>query len=185
MAEETPRARAAGAERAGLLGRLLPNWLLATGSCVLFAAVLAALARGQAHWHAIPLLVWLHLGTMLIALGLTPVMLLRPKGDVPHRALGYAWLSAILASAGISLFLKFDRNDGSLQGLGVFTGDFSPIHALSILVLIMGPLLVYFARTHNRAAHERVVRGLVMGALLLAGGLTFPFGRLLGAWLFG
>lgn len=168
-----------------MLQRFLPNWLLAVGSFVLFAAVLAALARGHAHWHAIPVLVWPHLATMLIALGLTPIMLLRPKGDRPHRGLGYAWLGAMLSSAMISLFLKFDRADGSLQGLGVFSGDVSPIHALSILVLIMGPLLAYFARTHNRAAHERVVRGLVMGALLLAGGLTFPFGRLLGAWLFG
>jgi uncharacterized membrane protein len=30
-----------------------------------------------------------------------------------------------------------------------------------------------------------MVRGMVTGALLVAGFFTFPFGRMLGAWLFG
>ncbi len=164
---------------------LLPNWLLAALSLALFVAVCMALARGQAHWSAIPIMVWAHLGSILLATGLTPIMLLRPKGDRPHRAIGYVWVTAMVGTALISLFLKLNRNDGALQGLGVFTGDFSPIHALSVFVLIMVPLLVIFARQHKCAAHERAVRGLVIGALLIAGTFTFPFGRLMGAWLFG
>ena len=36
------------------------------------------------------------------------------------------------------------------------------------------------ARTHKVALHRSSVRGMVTGALLIAGFFTFPFGRLLG-----
>jgi uncharacterized membrane protein len=45
--------------------------------------------------------------------------------------------------------------------------------------------MIWAARTHRYAAHRRAVRGMVTGALLIAGFFTFPFGRLLGHWLFG
>jgi uncharacterized membrane protein len=35
------------------------------------------------------------------------------------------------------------------------------------------------------ARHRRTIRALVIGALLVAGFFTFPFGRMLGVWLFG
>jgi uncharacterized membrane protein len=46
-------------------------------------------------------------------------------------------------------------------------------------------LLVWYARRHQVARHRGAVRGMVMGALLVAGFFTFPFGRLMGRWLFG
>ncbi|WP_260609899.1 hypothetical protein [Sphingomonas sp. IC081] len=64
-------------------------------------------------------------------------------------------------------------------------GEFSVIHLLSAFVIVMVPVLVLSARSHRVARHRRTVRGLVIGALLVAGIFTFPFGRLLGRWLFG
>lgn len=162
--------------------RLLPNWLLAAASVVLAAAALAAIARGQAQWAQVPPLVWVHLATILVATGLTPVMLLRRKGDRRHRKLGYVWVGAMLLTAITSLFFNA-RIDGQAN-LGVFTGDFSFIHLLSVFVLVQVPRIVTRARRHDRAGHEGMVRGMVIGALLIAGFFTFPFNRMLGHWLF-
>jgi uncharacterized membrane protein len=162
--------------------RLLPNSVLAVASAVLTLAALLAVARGQTHWGQVPPLVWLHLGSILLATGLTPVMLLRRKGDGRHRKLGYVWVSAMLLTAVTSLFFNA-RIDGA-PNVGVFSGDFSPIHLLSIFVLVQVPRIVTAARRHDRIGHERGVRGIVIGALLIAGFFTFPFGRMLGSWLF-
>ena len=161
--------------------RLLPNALLAVASAMLALAALLAIARGQPQWGKVPPLVWLHLVSILVATGLTPVMLLRRKGDGRHRRLGYVWVSAMLMTAATSL--AFSTREPA--GWGVFTGDFSPIHLLSIFVLVQVPRIVTAARQHDRIGHERGVRGIVVGALLVAGFFTFPFGRMLGGWLLG
>ena len=45
------------------------------------------------------------------------------------------------------------------------------------------PVIVIQARRHNWKGHRSAVRGMVTGALLVAGFFTFPFGRMMGAWL--
>jgi uncharacterized membrane protein len=163
--------------------RLLPNQLLAAASLVLALAALAAVARGQPHWGDVRPLIWVHIGSIVFATSLTPVMLLRRKGTARHRQLGYVWFAAMLLAAVSSLFFNI-RTDGG-GNWGVFSGDFSPIHILSFWVLVQAPVIVLRARAHDRAGHEQAVRGMVIGALLIAGFFTFPFGRLLGTWLFG
>ncbi len=163
--------------------RLVTNELLAALCALLCAAVAVAIARGVGAWARVPPLVWLHLGTVLLAMALAPVMLLRKKATRSHRQLGYVWVSAMLATAVISLF--FSTAATRPGSLGVFTGDVSPIHLISIFVIVMAPMVVVRARQHDRIRHERSVRGLVIGALLVAGFFTFPFDRLLGTWLFG
>jgi uncharacterized membrane protein len=164
-----------------LLERLLPNEVLAAASAVLAMAAIVAIVRGEADWERVPPLIWLHLGSILLATLLTPVMLLRRKGDRDHRRLGYVWVAAMALTAATSLC--FSTRVPS--GLGVFTGDFSFIHILSVFVLIQVPVIVLRARAHDRARHERAVRAMVAGALLVAGFFTFPFNRLLGHWLLG
>jgi uncharacterized membrane protein len=166
-----------------LLHRLLPNWLLALLSLGIALAALAAIGRGSGHWAMLPPVGWAHLVTILVATLLTPLMLLRRKGDRRHRLLGYVWAAAMVLTAATSLFFK--TRGGNVSSLGVFSGDFSPIHILSVIVLVMVPLAVVRARRHDRAGHESAIRGVVIGALLVAGFFTFPFGRLLGSWLFG
>ncbi len=137
-------------------------------------AVLAALIRGQGQWDMLPWQVWAHLATISIALLLTPVMLWRKRGDRLHRQMGWVWSLAMVVTALISFDIR-----------QVSAGGFSFIHLLSIMTLVLVPLLIWEARRHKIGAHRSAVRGLITGALLLAGFFTFPFNRLLGTWLFG
>ena len=159
----------------------LSDTLLAAASAVLAATAIIAVWRGRDHWGEVAPLVWVHLASIVVATTLTPVMLLRAKGNHRHRVRGYAWVVAMMLTAVTSLFF----NARAPGGWGVFSGDLSPIHLLSLVVLIMVPRVVIYARAHNRRAHQRTVRGIVVGALLIAGFFTFPFDRMLGSWLFG
>jgi uncharacterized membrane protein len=147
--------------------------LLAVASVILIAVVLMAIWRGHGQWGQVPNLVWFHLLTILVALALTPVMLLRRRGDRRHRWMGWVWSGALFLTA-LDSFL--------LHGPG---SRFSIIHILSIFTLIQVPIIVLSARRHDLKRHRRSVRGMVTGALLIAGFFTFPFDRMLGHWLFG
>jgi uncharacterized membrane protein len=63
--------------------------------------------------------------------------------------------------------------------------SFSPIHLLSVITIVGVPLTIWAARRHKVAAHRFGIRLAVTGALLIAGFFTFPFGRMMGRWLFG
>lgn len=166
-------AKVTGAERNPLAVDTYER-ILAIGAVLLLSAALIAVGRGHADWPRVPGMVWAHLATIFVALALTPVMLLRRRGDGRHRLLGTIWVVAMLATAAISLFIRLTH-----------PGHFSIIHILSVWVLIQAPLLWWTARRHQVVRHRRSVRGLVTGALLIAGFFTFPFDRLLGHWLFG
>lgn len=147
--------------------------ILSALAILLLLTVLAALLRGMPYWSRVPLLVWAHLATILPALALTPVMLLRPRGDALHRLLGKVWVAAMFLTAVISFGVRLSRN-----------GSLSFIHLISAYVIVAAPLIWWSARNHQVARHRRSVRGMVTGALLVAGFFTLPFGRLLGRWLF-
>ena len=154
---------------------------LGVAAAAMALIVAVAVARGHADWGALPPSVWLHLALIGVALVLTPAMMLRGKGDRPHRVVGWVWVVAMMATALTSL--AFNAQKGG-HNWGVFSGDVSPIHLISLFVLVMVPRLVLNARAHRVAKHRRSARGLVIGAILVAGLFTFPFGRLLGQWLF-
>ncbi len=158
---------------AGVFNRLLPDSLLAAAAALLLACVLTAMVRGRADWPNVPGVLWPHLATTITALALTPVMLLRRKGDRRHRVLGYVWVTAMMATALGSFAMRFANN-----------GSFSFIHIISVYTLFQVPLIVIRARQHDPVRHHRAVRGMVIGALLVAGSFTFAFGRMLGQWLF-
>jgi len=147
--------------------------VLAAGAAVLFACVCVALIKGQGSWARVPANIWAHLLTIMVALALTPVMLLRQRADRLHRQLGWVWVAAMILTAAISFTVRNTNH-----------GGFSFIHILSAWVLIQVPLIAWSARKHNIRAHRGSVRGMVLGALLIAGFFTFPFNRLLGQWLF-
>ena len=154
---------------------------LGIAAAALAVVVVAAVARGHADWSGLPASVWLHLALIGVVLAVTPVMMLRAKGTRSHRRLGWVWVTAMMLTALTSL--AFNAQKGG-HNWGVFSGDFSPIHAISLFVLVMIPRFVLAARRHDVAGHRRGARGLVIGAILVAGVLTLPFGRLLGHWLF-
>lgn len=163
------------------MSAILSNRNLAVATAALLAIMLVALGRGLAELPLLPLLVQIHLASMMLVMAITVPMLVGAKGTPRHRLLGRIWAGLMWGNAILTLFF----NAGSRQSGGVFSGDFSPIHALSLFVMVMVPVAVLQARRHDRVAHERTIRGLVIGSLLVAGFFTLPFGRLLGSWLAG
>ena len=147
--------------------------VLAAAAVVLLAAVAVSIWRGRAEWSQLPPVLWAHIGTIVLAVGLTPIMLLRRRGDRLHRQLGWVWSAAMTLTA-LSTF--------GIRGLN--GGAVSLIHILSLWTLLQVPLIVWSARTHDIARHRGAVRGMVTGALIIAGIFTFPFDRLMGRWLF-
>jgi uncharacterized membrane protein len=147
--------------------------ILAAGAVFLLGAAVIAVGKGRADWGNIPTNVWLHLATIGVALTLTPLMLLRRRGDRLHRRLGWIWVSAMFLTAFLSLNIHL-----------VNRGGFSIIHILSVWTMIQVPIIVWSAKNHKIEKHRSSVRGMVLGALLIAGFFTFPFGRLMGQWLF-
>jgi uncharacterized membrane protein len=139
---------------------------LAAAAVVLLGVVATALWRGRGEWGEVPAFVWAHIATIVLALCLTPVML--------HRRLGWIWVSAMGLTALLTFWIR-----------GLNGGSLSVIHILSAWTLVQVPLIVWAARGHKIARHRAAVRGMVTGALIIAGIFTFPFGRLLGHWLFG
>lgn len=159
------------------LKSMAPDWfekLLAVVAAALFLIVIVALAKGQAGWSQVRPVVWVHLATIMVALALTPYMLLGPRGTPIHRLLGKTWVAAMIATAAISLLIR--HSDQTY---------FSVIHILSVFVLVMAPRVWLTARKHNVAGHRNTVRGLVTGALIVAGYFTLLETRMLGHWLFG
>lgn len=171
------RAAEAGAPRRRTKIDLRPTLLdrlLAAAALLLLAMVIAALARGRGEWARVPAFVWLHIVTIAAALALTPVMLVRRRGDRLHRRLGWVWSAAMMLTAAFSFGVR-----------GINHGGFSLIHLFSVLTLVMVPVIVRTARRHNQARHRSTVRSMTAFALLTAGFFTFPFDRMLGRWLFG
>ena len=145
---------------------------LAAAAIMLFLLVFTALLRGRGSWAEMSPVIWAHLATVMLPLGLTPVQLLRRRGDAAHRTLGWIWAVSLFATALISFGIR-DINDGGL----------SFIHIFSVVTIITVPMLVFAARHHRIARHRGAVRGLVAGALLTAGYFTLIPDRILGGWL--
>ena len=147
---------------------------LAAGALVLLLLVIVALTRGVAGWYRLDAMIWAHLVTVLTPLALTPVLMLRTRGDKLHRVLGWTWAVTLFATALISFAIR-ETNDGAL----------SFIHVFSIITVISVPMLVWMARKHQVPTHRRIARSLTTGALLVAGYFTLLPGRILGIWLWG
>lgn len=144
---------------------------LAVGSALFLAVLVAALVRGRDRWAELPPLVWAHLALIAVALALTPVLLLRTRGTIWHRRLGWLWAVSMFATAVLSFAIH------------EINGGFSAIHLLSLVVVLVVPRLVWNARRHRVVEHRRTARGLVIGALLVAGVFTLVGNRILAQFL--
>lgn len=121
--------------------------------------------------------VMLHLATVVPALLLGPVVLLRRKGDRVHRWLGGLWATLMMATAIASAFIHS-------PGAGVAGTGYSFIHIFTVWTLINVPLAVLAARRGQIARHRGMMTGLYVG-LLIAGAFTMIPGRLLNSLVFG
>jgi uncharacterized membrane protein len=99
------------------------------------------------------------------------VQLAAPKGTLPHRTIGWIWVTLMALIALSSFFIHEIK----------LIGPFSPIHLLSIFTLVMLPLAVVRARRHEVQKHRRVMIGIFIGALVIAGAFTFVPGRIMHA----
>jgi uncharacterized membrane protein len=123
---------------------------------------------------AAPLVIQVHAFAALAAFGLGAVQLAAPKGSLPHRAVGWAWVLLMLVLVISSFFIHTIR----------MWGPFSPIHLLSLFTLVMLPFAVMAAHRHNVRRHRRAMLGLFIGALVIAGVFTLLPGRIMHAVVF-
>lgn len=117
-------------------------------------------------WHAFAAFAALVTGATQLAL---------PKGTPRHRVVGYAWATLMLVIAVSSFWIQEIR----------LVGPFSPIHLLSILVLVTVPLAVWYAHTHRVEKHRGVMIKLYVFALIGAGVFTLLPGRIMHTVVFG
>lgn len=141
---------------------------------VMLIILMIAMYKGAEMFAQLPVILLFHLFTIAIALAITPIMMLRPRGDKYHRWLGWTWCILMFATAIASLQLRLINN-----------GSFSPIHILSVVTIIGVPVAILSARRRDIKRHRSHMRGFIIGALLLAGFFTIPFNRLVGTWLLG
>ena len=117
----------------------------------------------------------LHAYAALAALALGAVQLSGIKGTTRHRVLGFTWAALMLAVALSSLWIHEIRTWGA----------WSPIHLLSIFVLVMLPLGIWHAHSHAVSRHRSSMIGMYVGALVIAGLFTLWPGRIMYKVVFG
>jgi uncharacterized membrane protein len=116
-----------------------------------------------------------HAFAAMAAFVLGLVQFAAPKGTLPHRTLGWIWVSLMLAVAVSSFGIHQIR----------LVGPWSPIHLLSIFTLAMVPLGVWKAHRHEVADHRLIMILVFSGALVIAGLFTLLPGRIMHAVVFG
>jgi uncharacterized membrane protein len=120
-------------------------------------------------------LVFLHLVTAFAALIVGGFVLARRKGTASHKALGWTWVVLMGSTALASAFIR-DYHIPNVAGI-------TPIHAFTVLVAVKLPQGIWHIRRGDVAAHRSSMRGLYLGACVLAGVFTLLPGRFLGRLL--
>ena len=116
-----------------------------------------------------------HAFAAMSALALGIVQLAAPKGTLPHRTIGWIWVTLMAVIAISSFWIHTIR----------LVGPFSPIHLLSIFTLVMLPIAVLHAHRHHVAQHHKAMISIFLGALVIAGLFTFVPGRIMYKVAFG
>ena len=117
----------------------------------------------------------LHAFAAMSAFALGVVQLAAPKGTLPHRTVGWIWVTLMAIVAATSFWI---------HDLRVW-GAWSPIHLLSVFTLVTLPLAVTHARHHRVASHRNAMIAIFTGALVIAGLFTFVPARIMHAVAFG
>ncbi len=117
----------------------------------------------------------IHAIAAIAAFAIGGVVLFRKKGTRTHKTLGRVWALLMVVTALSSFFVWELR----------MVGLFSPIHLLSIVVLVTLWQAIRHARARNIMAHKKLMQQLYIGALVIAGFFTFMPGRIMNRVLFG
>ncbi len=121
-----------------------------------------------------PLAVQIHVAAVLPAAVLGAYILLDRKGTPRHRLFGKIWMVLMVVTSLSSFFI---------HGINLFYG-FSPIHLLSVFVLVGAWRTISAARAHNIRAHKASVIGMYLGGIVGAGLFTLIPGRIMNAVVF-
>jgi uncharacterized membrane protein len=113
-------------------------------------------------------IIQLHIVGALTALAIGTVLLIGIKGTQVHKILGWVWVVAMALTAVSSLFIR-QANHGAV----------SYIHLLSGWTIVALPMAIYAIKRRKLAMHRRMMTGLFVGGLIIAGLLTFLPGRLM------
>lgn len=124
---------------------------------------------------AAPIAVQVHAVAAAGAFVVGLVQLMAPKGTLPHRALGWLWVSLMAVVAGSAFLIHEIR----------LWGPWSPIHLLAVYTLVALPAAVLAARRHAVAQHRKAMISIFIGALVIAGALSFMPGRVMHAVVAG
>ena len=95
-----------------------------------------------------------------------------------HRLLGKAYMSMMLVTALITLFIE-------AQVGPQFLSHFGAIHLLSVLVIYSVPRTYFAAKAGDHRTHRSNMLGVYLGGILIAGAFTLVPGRYLNGMLFG
>ncbi len=109
----------------------------------------------------------LHAGLAFLSVALTIALFSIRRGSPAHRVLGWTWVIA-MGGVALSSFWIFEMR---------LIGRYSPIHIVSVFVLVQLVFAVRAARAGRVRQHRRMMRGMVFGALIVAGAFTFLPGR--------
>lgn len=123
---------------------------------------------------AAPAIIRLHIAAAIFAFLIGSVILIGVKGTALHKALGWSWIACMGTTAVSSLFIQT-----------LNPGHWSYIHFISGWVIIALPMAVVAIRRKNVRLHRRLMTGLFVGGLVIAGAFTFVPGRLMFQVFFG
>jgi uncharacterized membrane protein len=121
-------------------------------------------------YHTPSWAVAIHLATVIPALLLGPVILLRRKGGATHRLLGRSWMAMMVITAVASFWIRGE------------SGAFSGIHLFSVGALIAVPMAIWRARARDIRAHRQITVSLYIG-LLVAGAFALDPNRVAGQFV--
>jgi len=111
----------------------------------------------------------------LLAFVIGAVQLGARKGTISHRYLGYLWVGSMATVAASGLFIHEIR----------LLGPFSPIHLLSLFVLVMLVVSIRAARRRDIERHRKTMIYMYVLGLVLTGAFTLLPGRAMHSVLFG
>ena len=117
----------------------------------------------------------IHVAAALATVILTVLIFTRARGTRAHRVLGWSWVVAmgVVAASSFGIY--------SFQLLG----PFSPIHALSLVVLVSLVTGVRAARGQRIGEHRRTMLTMVWAGVVVTGLFTLLPGRIMHGVLFG
>jgi uncharacterized membrane protein len=116
-------------------------------------------------------LAYIQLATIFPAFVIGTFLMLNHKGTPVHKLLGKIYMSLMMFTASVTLFMSAEVGPKILNHFGF-------IHLLSFFVLYTVPSAYLAARNGHIKHHRNNMVGLYLGGILVAGAFTFMPGRL-------